>query len=191
MTIPNPVPEPVDLDRTLGDATGIMIPAHGEAMHLKAHHDLAKAHGIKNTMIARNGDLVRLSPGRLDIVDEIPVGIEVKDGMIFGDPEETGVQERRKLSFAGAIVVSVVVDARGDLVGEPQAALFGLPETDEDGDDMEDIVIDEVIHALESIPKNRRKNLDVVAEAARRAARAAVRDCWGKKPLTQALVARV
>ena len=168
-----------------------LIPAHGEAMHLKAHHDLAKAHGIKNTMIARNGDLVRLSPGRLDIVDEIPVGIEVKDGMIFGDPEETGVQERRKLSFAGAIVVSVVVDARGDLVGEPQAALFGLPETDEDGDDMEDIVIDEVIHALESIPKNRRKNLDVVAEAARRAARAAVRDCWGKKPLTQALVARV
>ncbi|MCA1241937.1 ribonuclease J [Stappia stellulata] len=168
-----------------------LIPAHGEAMHLKAHHDLAKAHGIKNAMIARNGDLVRLSPGRLDIVDEIPVGIEVKDGMIFGDPEETGVQERRKLSFAGAIVVSVVVDARGDLVGEPQAALFGLPETDEDGDDMEDIVIDEVIHALESIPKNRRKNLDVVTEAARRAARAAVRDCWGKKPLTQALVARV
>ncbi|WP_425087316.1 ribonuclease J [Stappia sp.] len=168
-----------------------LIPAHGEAMHLKAHHDLAKAHGIKNTMIARNGDLVRLSPGRLDIVDEIPVGIEVKDGMIFGDPEETGVQERRKLSFAGAIVVSVVVDARGDLVGEPQAALFGLPETDEEGDDMEDIVIDEVIHALESIPKNRRKNLDVVTEAARRAARAAVRDCWGKKPLTQALVARV
>jgi ribonuclease J len=168
-----------------------LIPAHGEAMHLKAHHDLAKAHGIKNTMIARNGDLVRLSPGRLDIIDEIPVGIEVKDGMIFGDPEETGVQERRKLSFAGAIVVSVVVDARGDLVGEPQAALFGLPETDEDGDDMEDIVIDEVIHALESIPKNRRKNLDVVAEAARRAARAAVRDCWGKKPLTQALVAQV
>ncbi|WP_029057153.1 ribonuclease J [Stappia stellulata] len=168
-----------------------LIPAHGEAMHLKAHHDLAKAHGIKNTMIARNGDLVRLSPGRLDIVDEIPVGIEVKDGMIFGDPEETGVQERRKLSFAGAIVVSVVVDARGDLVGEPQAALFGLPETDEEGDDMEDVVIDEVIHALESIPKNRRKNLDVVAESARRAARAAVRDCWGKKPLTQALVARV
>lgn len=32
MTIPNPVPEPVDLDRTLGDATGIMIPAHGEAL---------------------------------------------------------------------------------------------------------------------------------------------------------------
>jgi ribonuclease J len=168
-----------------------LIPAHGEAMHLKAHHDLAKAHGIKNTKIARNGDLVRLSPGRLEIIDEIPVGIEVKDGMIFGDPEETGVQERRKLSFAGAIVVSVVVDARGDLVGEPQAALFGLPETDEEGDDMEDIVIDEVIHALESIPKNRRKNLDIVTEAARRAARAAVRDCWGKKPLTQALVARV
>ncbi|WP_349360792.1 ribonuclease J [Stappia sp.] len=165
-----------------------LIPAHGEALHLKAHRDLARDHGIRETVIARNGDVVRLAPGKLDIVDEVPVGIAVKDGLIYGDPEETGVQERRKLSFAGAIVVTVTMDAKGGLIGEPQAALFGLPEVDEEGDDMEDIVIDEVIAALESIPKNRRKNADLVAEAARRAARAAVRECWGKKPLTQALV---
>jgi ribonuclease J len=168
-----------------------LIPAHGEAMHLKAHRDLALQHGIKNTLIARNGDLVRLSPGKLAIIDDLPTGIAVKDGLLLGDPEETGVHERRKLSFAGAIVVSVVVDAKGTLVGEPQAALFGLPDTDENGDDLEDIVIDEVVAALDSIPKNRRKDADLVAEAARRAARAAVRDCWGKKPLTEALVVRV
>lgn len=168
-----------------------LIPAHGEAMHLRAQRDLARAHGIADTLIARNGDIVRLAPGKLKRLDEIACGILVKDGLLLGDPEETGVNERRKLSFAGSVVVSVVVDAKGALVGEPQVALFGLPEVDEEGDDMEDIVIDEVIDALESIPKNRRKDDGLVAEAARRAARAAVRECWGKKPLTQALVMRV
>ncbi|MCT2399045.1 hypothetical protein [Novosphingobium mangrovi (ex Huang et al. 2023)] len=32
MTIPQPVPEPVRLDRTMGDETGMIIPAHGEAL---------------------------------------------------------------------------------------------------------------------------------------------------------------
>ncbi|CAN0473083.1 unnamed protein product, partial [Scytosiphon promiscuus] len=130
-----------------------LIPAHGEAVHLKAHRDLALQYGIKNTLIARNGDVVRLAPGKLAVIDDLPTGIAVKDGMIFGDPEETGVHERRKLSFAGAVVVSVVIDAKGTVIGEPQAALFGLPDGDENGDDLEDIVIDEVVAALDSIPK--------------------------------------
>lgn len=32
MSIPQPVPEPVVLDRALGDQTGMMIPAHGDAL---------------------------------------------------------------------------------------------------------------------------------------------------------------
>lgn len=88
-------------------------------------------------------------------------------------------------------MVTVLVDAKGEIVSEPQAALFGLPEVSREGDDLEDLIIDEVISALKSIPRNRRKDLDLVAESARRAARAAIRDCWGKKPLTEALVFRV
>ena len=168
-----------------------LIPAHGEAMHLKAHRDLAVRHGIKDTLIARNGDIVRLGTGKLTVVDEVPVGITVKDGLLYGDVEEMGVNERRKLSFAGAMTVCVVIDAKGTVIGEPMVSMFGLPETDREGDDLEDIVIDEVMSALDSIPKNRRRDDDLVAEAARRAARAAVRDCWGKKPLTEALVQRV
>ncbi|MHC5653520.1 ribonuclease J [Stappia sp.] len=169
----------------------ILVPAHGEAMHLKAQRELGIAHGIPTVLSVKNGDLVRLAPGDAGVVDTVPVGIEVRDGNISGDPEETGAIERRKLALAGAVIVTVLVDAKGGLVGEPQAALFGLPDVSTGGDDLEDLVIDEVISALESIPRNRRRDLDVVAESARRAARAAIRDCWGKKPLTEALVFRV
>lgn len=168
-----------------------LIPAHGEAFHLKAHHDLGVAQGIANVVSARNGDLVRLAPGVPQIIDKIPVGIEVRDGFLLGDPEETGVHERRKLSQAGAVMVSVIVDAKGEIVSEPQAALFGLPEVSEEGDDLEDLVIDEVVSALNSIPRARRRDLEVIAEATRRAARAAIRDAWGKKPVAEALIFRV
>ncbi|MAA98729.1 MAG: MBL fold metallo-hydrolase [Stappia sp.] len=168
-----------------------LVPAHGEPLHLKAHHDLGVEQGIPVVVPARNGDMVRLAPGTPDIVETVQVGIEVRDGLITGDPEETGTNERRKLSQVGSVVVTVLVDARGEIVSEPQAALFGLPEASREGDDLEDLVIDEVISALKSIPRNRRKDLDLVAESARRAARAAIRDCWGKKPLTEALVFRV
>lgn len=168
-----------------------LIPAHGEPLHLKAHHDLGVEQGIPVVVSARNGDMVRLAPGTPDIVEKVQVGIEVRDGHITGDPEETGANERRKLSLVGSVVVTVLVDAKGEIVSEPQAALFGLPEVSREGDDLEDLIIDEVISALKSIPRNRRKDLDLVAESARRAARAAIRDCWGKKPLTEALVFRV
>lgn len=165
-----------------------LVPAHGEALHLAAQHDLALEHGIPQALIARNGDMVRLIPGPLEIVDEVPTGIGVRDGFISGDPEETGVRERRKLSFAGAVVVTLTIDGKGAITGEPQVALFGLPDADERGVPFEEVVLDAVSGAVESIPQARRKDKDLVAEAARRAARSAVHERWGKKPLVRTIV---
>ncbi len=168
-----------------------LVPAHGEALHLAAQHKLALEYGIPQSLIARNGDMVRLIPGPLEIVDEVPVGIGVRDGLVSGDPEETGVRERRKLSFAGAVVVTLTIDGKGAITSEPQAALFGLPDVDERGVSFEEVVLDAVSGAVESIPKARRKDKDLVAEAARRAARAAVQERWGKKPLVRTIVFKV
>jgi ribonuclease J len=45
--------------------------------------------------------------------------------------------ERRKLSFAGMVAVSLVLDERGDVVADPILELFGLPEEDAEGNSME------------------------------------------------------
>ncbi len=168
-----------------------LLPAHGEALHLTSHARFARAQGIKDVLVAHNGEMVRLSPGPLNIFDEAPVGIAVKDGRLLADPDETGVGERRKLSFAGAAVVSLVLDGKGALLGEPDVASFGLPDVDLTGEDFEDIIIDAVIGAVESIPKARRKDVDLVGEAARRGARSAVHLAWGKKPLIRVIVHKV
>ena len=39
----------------------IAIPVHGEAVHMQAHAELAKACGVPRTLTGRNGDLFMLS----------------------------------------------------------------------------------------------------------------------------------
>src|SRR5579862_5361888 len=41
----------------------LLIPVHGEALHLFEHAKLARAVGVPKVLICRNGDLVKLGPG--------------------------------------------------------------------------------------------------------------------------------
>jgi ribonuclease J len=169
----------------------VVLPVHGEPLHLAAHAAFAKEQGVPEVIRGKNGDIIRLVAGRAAIVDEAPFGILVKDGRILDDPEVTGVKERRKLSFAGAAIITLVVNRSGELLDDPHAVLLGLPDTDDDGEPMEDIVQKAVIGAVTSIPKARRKDKDLIAEAARRAARSEILDVWGKKTLCKVVVTRL
>ncbi|MTI45981.1 ribonuclease J [Roseibium hamelinense] len=169
----------------------VVVPVHGEPMHLAAHAEFAKAQGVREVVVAGDGDVIRLVAGSAGVIDEAPFGIWVKDGNILDDPEVTGVKERRKLSFAGCAVISLALDSAGNMVDVPQVALMGVPDTDDDGEPMEDIVREAVEGALTSVPKARRKDKDLMAEAARRAGRSAILEVWGKKTLCKVLVSRV
>ncbi len=169
----------------------VVVPVHGEPLHLGAHAEFAHSMKVPEVVRGKNGDIIRLNAGRSGIIDEAPSGIMVKDGSILDDPEVTGVRERRKLSYAGALVVSLVINKQGELLDDPKLSLMGLPDTDDEGDPMEDIVSKAVVGAVTSIPKARRKDKDLVGEAARRAARSAVLEVWGKKTLCQVLVTRL
>ena len=169
----------------------IGVPVHGEAAHLSAHAKLMRDEGIPDVIDARNGDMVRLAPGAPEIVDDVPHGQIYKDGAIIGDEGQVGVVDRRRLSFAGHVAISVVLNKQFELAAEPQVVAVGTPRADVRGDDFEDILYDAVVGAIESMPRARRKDLDLVEEAAGRAARAAARKTWGKKPLVTVLVDRV
>ncbi len=81
----------------------VLVPVHGEAMHLAAQARLARCAGIPQVAQVRNGDLLRLAPGPAEIIDDIPFGRIYKDGKLIGNEDEVGVSERRKLSFAGSL----------------------------------------------------------------------------------------
>ncbi|MBI2716487.1 MAG: ribonuclease J [Rhizobiales bacterium] len=160
----------------------IVIPVHGEALHLSEHAKLARSCGVPEVLQCRNGDLVRLAPD-LRIIDEVPAGRLYKDGALLVAADARTVADRKRLSFAGCVSVALALDNKGVLAADPELDLIGIPERDRDGELIADSVYDAVLDTVENLPRKRRGDPDAVAEAVRRAVRAAVAQRWGKKPM--------
>ncbi len=169
----------------------ILVPVHGEAAHLTAQAELGASAGIGQIPRVRNGNILRLAPGPAEIIDDAPFGRIYKDGKLIGDLDEMGISDRRKLSFVGHVSVNILLDQRYEFLADPDLVSFGLPEFDDEGEDMDDGLYDAVLGAVESIPRTRRKDLDTVRESVRRAVRSAANIAWGKKPVVTVFVTRV
>jgi ribonuclease J len=169
----------------------IAVPAHGEDLHLGEHAKFARAQGVQNVVKAVNGAVVRLAPGRAEIVHHVPAGRLYKDGDILVDSGDRGVPERRKLSFAGIVSVALAVDARGEIVGDPAIQQMGLPAKTRSGELIADLIDDTVVQVLDSLPRAKRRDPDAVEQAVDRAVRGALRNVWGKKPACHVLVVEV
>ncbi|HWK14673.1 MAG TPA: ribonuclease J [Rhizobiaceae bacterium] len=168
----------------------ILVPVHGEAAHLVAQGSLAATASVPHVAQMRNGDMFRLAPGEPEIVDQVPFGRIYKDGRLIGTDEAMGIRDRRKLSFAGHVAVNVVLDERYELAGDPDLVAIGVAKANKVGEDMEELLVDAAAGAVESIPRTRRKDLDMVSEAVRRAVRGAANEVWGKKPIVTVFVTR-
>jgi ribonuclease J len=161
----------------------LLIPVHGEALHLFEHAKLARSVGVPKVLICRNGDLVKMGPGEPGIIDELPSGRLYKDGNILEDSRSRAVVERRRMAFAGCAFIAIAMDEKGELADDPEIELIGIPEKNMAGETIDDIVFDAVVSTVEGLPRARRRDPDALAESVRRAVRASVNEHWGKKPL--------
>ncbi|MCB9960442.1 MAG: ribonuclease J [Rhodospirillaceae bacterium] len=169
----------------------VAIPTHGEAMHTRAHAELARACQVPEVVIPRDGAVIRLAPGPAEVIDHVPVGRLALDGDRLIPLERGAVGMRRKLMHNGAVVVSLALDGGGRLLGEPQVSAPGL-EDDLDGDEaLIDIIAEDVVDALDGLSKRQRQDDDVVREAVRVAARRSVREARGKRPPTDVHLMRL
>jgi ribonuclease J len=160
----------------------ILLPVHGEALHMAEHAALARALGVAKVVVCRDGELIRLAPGDPGKIDELPAGRLYKDGALLVSAEERTLADRRRLGFAGIVSIALVVGDAGQLIADPQVTLTGIPATDAQGRPMEDIACGAALEAFESMPRSRRRDPEAVVEAVRRATRAALGAAWNKKP---------
>jgi ribonuclease J len=169
----------------------ILVPVHGEALHLHEHAKLGREIGIPEVAEIRNGQMVRLAPGPAEVIDEVPVGRLFRDGRLIVGAEEGGMRDRRRLSFAGIVSVAIVLTDRGLVLEDPQIELTGLPQKDDAGQTLRERIEDAVDETLDSLPKPKRRDAGTVRDAVRKAVRAEVDQAWGKKPTVVVLVTQV
>ncbi|MEM9618120.1 MAG: ribonuclease J [Pseudomonadota bacterium] len=169
----------------------ISIPVHGEARHLEEHADFALELGVEDAFAPRNGDLIRIAPDGPELIDEVPAGRIYLDGKVFMPAGATPMRERRKLSEAGAIFVSVVLNASQQLSREigvdGSGAVFG---EEQDATDY-DALAGEIEDAVMSLKVAKRKDDDAVELVIKRAVRIYFDDVWGKRPLIKTFIHRI
>jgi ribonuclease J len=125
-----------------------------------------------------NGHMLRLAPGRAEIIDEVPAGRVYLDGKVLIGEAAGLTQKRRALAFAGIIAITLVLDERGRVAAEPSIIIDGIPEP----------VHGAIRAAAEkaiSLHRPKRDDGEALKESVRRAARRAAHDAWGKKPVTR------
>jgi ribonuclease J len=169
----------------------LLVPVHGEPMHLEAHAKFGREHGIKTVYSIRNGDMVRLFPEPAHLPGEVPTGVLYLDGNILCTPEESRVRDRRRLAFGGLVVISLAVNAKGQIVSGPVFDLDGIPELDDDDYALSEVVRSATQGTIKSFPEKRRTDTGRFAEAVRRAVRSEVNSVWGRKPIVKVIAHRV
>ncbi len=160
----------------------ISVPAHGEALHLEEHRKLARRIGVPFPVKIENGEMLRLAPGDPEVIETVSSGRLYKDGNVVVDAADQAIPERRRLSFAGVISVGLAIDSRGEVLGDVALAVTGLPQVSREGRSFEDIVEEAVFAVIDGLPKQKRRDPDMLENAIERAVRGTVSQAWGKKP---------
>ena len=170
----------------------IAVPTHGERRHLLEHVALAKEMQTPEAIAPRNGDMVRLAPGVVTIVDEVPAGrLYVDAGMVTPENGQA-LRERRHAAFNGVITVSIALDHRGRIAAGPGVRALGLPEGE--GFSLEEAVDDlaeEAGRAVGRLSAEEREDDGAVEAMLARTLKKAAFRLWKRRPVVEPTVLRV
>jgi ribonuclease J len=168
----------------------IAVPVHGEARHIHEHAALARACQVPQQVEAANGAVIRLAPGPAEIIARVPHGRLGLDGKSLVPMTSEVVKHRHRLGYNGVILVSLVMNWRGDLIADPQVTLEGLLEGEPEAD-AKNAMADAIADVIEALSPGKLENDGEVAEAARLVARRWFSKNHDKKPITRVHVIRV
>jgi ribonuclease J len=150
----------------------ILVPVHGEIKHMQEQVRVGQAAGIPHNIFQKNGDIIRLAPGKPSKLAEVRTGRLVLDGDIIVPADGEAISMRRRMAREGVIVVAV------DSKLKPHLELLGMP-LDEDAD---------IVKALRGLKGPARKDRKSLTEAVRLATRRAATRWSGKRPQVKVIL---
>ncbi len=105
------------------------IPYHGEPRHALAYADLCEELGFDRTTIPflQVGDVLSVKKGHIDIIDQVPAGAVLVDGLTIGDVGYSVLRDRKHLNDDGVVVATVILDKKsGAILSGPDITQRGF-----------------------------------------------------------------
>lgn len=90
------------------------MPVHGEAVHLRAHAQLARKMGLKDDhiFILDNGDTLEMRGGIVRRGTPVESGVVYVDGLRIGDTDPIVLRDRQKLANDGMVTAVAIVSLK-------------------------------------------------------------------------------
>jgi ribonuclease J len=167
-----------------------VIPMHGEHRHLRAHVKLAEASGIAG-VVAPNGTMVELQGNAPRITDFIETGRTYFDGTAYVGALDGIIRDRLRMAMNGLVVVTLIIDEDGEVLGDPWCELRGLAETGRSNAPVIDILEEDLSQFLGRAERKTLSDDDKLEEALKRIVRQTCQNEIGKKPEVMIVVSRL
>jgi ribonuclease J len=165
------------------------VPMHGEMRHLSAHMEFARGQGAEPVLVT-DGAALRLAPGPVRVIAHVGTGRLVVDGLRLLPIQSPVISARRRLTYNGLAVVTVVLDRKNRLAAPPVVSIQGVLDEEHDAA-TEETLADDVAAAMKALPRRAGDDDGMVHDAVRRAIRQRTVAEAGKKPMVQVHLVRL
>ena len=169
------------------------VPIHGEYRYLAEHARVAArvTGGETTVLLAEDGDVIRLAPGRGRIAGRAATGRVLIDGTRSGEVGGEILRHRRRLAADGVVVPVIAVNRReGRIEGRPDVVTRGVVL-----DDRTNIVLDTVpdwlAEVLGGAGPEEMSDRDLLAERVRIELQRLFRKQAGRRPLVLPVIMEV
>lgn len=160
---------------------GLVLPVHGEIRHMREQARFAAAQGVPSALVQKNGDLIRLAPGKAKRIDQVRSGRLALDGNVLLPADGETISDRRRLALYGTI--SVAVSLYKGQAKDADVRYRGVPVEDD-----RDEFIGEMCSAALDAANGGGPDREKLREAIRLAVRRVATQWTAKKPMVDVLI---
>ncbi|MDO5370103.1 ribonuclease J [Paracoccus sp. (in: a-proteobacteria)] len=168
----------------------MVIPMHGEHMHLREHAKLARAKGLISEIVT-NGTMIDLAGDAPRVVDDVETGRIYLDGNVLIGAMDGVVRDRIRMALNGHATVSVIVDENDEVLPDAWVETMGLPAQGRAGVPLADRIESELADYLDRVDDATVMNDKKLDEGVRRITRQVSMEEIGKKPEVKVIISRL
>ena len=167
-----------------------LIPMHGEHRHLREHSKLALEKGIAS-IVCPNGNILSLSSNKPTILEKVELGRLYLDGSSKVTSTEGAVRDRIRMALNGLVIVTILLDEKDDLIGDPWCETKGLPLVTNSNAPLIDCLEEDLGQLIGRVDPDVILNNDKLEEVLKRGARQTCKSEIGKKPEVSVIISRL
>ena len=168
----------------------ILIPMHGEHMHLREHCRIAAAKGIPGAL-AVNGTMLDITGDTPTIAAYEEAGRTYLDGGVLIGALDGVVRDRIRMALNGHVTVTVIIDEEDEPLGDPWCDTIGLPETGRSKAPLVEVLEEDLSQFLGRADAKTLRDEEKLEEGLRRVVRNTAQNEVGKKPEVTVVVSRL